>query len=96
MMRKEVDEMSKLQNFSDSRLPRFTEEEIKYIRGTFDYIGFNFYTSAIPSDADGRWNYLVPSIENDIGFSFSQKPEWENFSHNWYKVCDIIFSRYCL
>jgi beta-glucosidase/6-phospho-beta-glucosidase/beta-galactosidase len=37
------DEMTAL--VTDGRLPKFTDEEIKMVKGSYDYIGFNSYTS---------------------------------------------------
>lgn len=36
---------SKAQNYTRSRLPTFTKEEIEYMKGTLDYIGLNHYGS---------------------------------------------------
>lgn len=33
--------------FRKSRLPTLTAEEINYIRGTFDFLGLNSYTTRI-------------------------------------------------
>lgn len=30
-----------------SRLPKFTPDEIKRIKGTYDYFGFNHYTTVL-------------------------------------------------
>lgn len=42
-----------------SRLPEFTPEEIKRIKGTYDYFGFNHYTTvlAFPVDYGGLQHY---------------------------------------
>lgn len=34
------------------RLPEFTESEIKRIKGTFDYFGFNHYTTILAFNLD--------------------------------------------
>ena len=33
------------------RLPKFTKEESKLLKGSFDFIGLNYYTSAYATDA---------------------------------------------
>lgn len=35
-----------------SRLPEFTPEEIKRIKGTYDYFGFNHYTTVLAFPVD--------------------------------------------
>lgn len=40
-----IAERSKDQGYETSRLPAFTDEEIKYIKGTSDYFGLNHYSS---------------------------------------------------
>ncbi|XP_044014824.1 myrosinase 1-like isoform X2 [Aphidius gifuensis] len=54
IMRKRIDENSKLQGYPKSRLPVFSSEWIKYIRGTYDYLGLNHYSSN-----------MVDSVEKD-------------------------------
>lgn len=41
------------------RLPEFTPEEVKRINGTYDYFGFNHYTTvlAFPVDYKGLQHY---------------------------------------
>jgi len=31
---------------TDGRLPKFTDEEVLMVKGSYDYIGFNHYTTA--------------------------------------------------
>ncbi|KAJ8710550.1 hypothetical protein PYW08_009065 [Mythimna loreyi] len=42
-----VAKVSKEQGYSESRLPPFTQEEIELIRGTYDYLALNHYTSRL-------------------------------------------------
>lgn len=84
-MRKIIDENSVRQGLKVSRLPRFTPEEVKYIRGTFDFMGFNYYTGGVPNTS--KLNQTkVPSFENDLGFSMYQKAEWERPLITWQRV----------
>ncbi|XP_077296656.1 myrosinase 1-like [Arctopsyche grandis] len=83
IMRKKIAERSKLQGFSTSRLPTFTPEEVKYISGTFDYMGFNYYCAFIPNTAiltEG------PSFYDDMGFEVYQKFEWDRPLPTWFAV----------
>lgn len=38
--------------FNLCRLPEFTPEEIKRIKGTYDYFGFNHYTTVLAFPVD--------------------------------------------
>ncbi|XP_066253401.1 myrosinase 1-like [Euwallacea similis] len=40
-----VGNLSALQGYNKSRLPELTDEDIKYIKGTYDYFGLNYYTT---------------------------------------------------
>ncbi|KAJ8973204.1 hypothetical protein NQ317_018953 [Molorchus minor] len=70
-----VDYRSKMANESKSRLPEFTQEEINYINGTFDFMGFNTYwtflVSDIPEPDFSQVGYL-----NDIRTNTSTDPSW--------------------
>jgi len=47
------DEMTEL--VTDGRLPTFTQEESEMVKGSYDYIGLNHYTSGyIKDDPDGK------------------------------------------
>ncbi|XP_061923161.1 lactase/phlorizin hydrolase-like [Entelurus aequoreus] len=62
-MKWQVGNKSELQGLPDSRLPTFTEEEKKYIRGTADMFCLNHYTTKIVSHITAR---LKPqSYEHD-------------------------------
>ncbi|XP_046967937.1 myrosinase 1-like [Vanessa cardui] len=88
-----VDEKSRQQNYSRSRLPKFTPEEVEYIRGTADFFGLNHYTTYLLSMADGEVG-AVPSHENDIGIVRVQDPKWPSkSSSSWLKVVPFGFRR---
>ncbi|XP_077295428.1 myrosinase 1-like [Arctopsyche grandis] len=85
IMRKIINERSEIQGFKMSRLPAFTTEEIKYIKGTFDYMGINYYTGGVADTS--RFNQTkVPSFENDMGFTSRQKVEWEKLIITWIRI----------
>ena len=44
---------------TDGRLPKFTDEEVLMVKGSYDYIGFNHYTTAYvmnSNKAGGDWS----------------------------------------
>lgn len=54
--------MSAAQNFSSSRLPEFSENDIEENQGTADFFGLNYYTAAYVQATDQitypvNWNY---------------------------------------
>lgn len=59
--------------FRKSRLPTLTAEEINYIRGTFDFLGLNSYTTRIVEhrecpqneETTGRHYHNQASIDTD-------------------------------
>lgn len=78
--------MSKKQGYPRSRLPKFTEEEVAYIKGSSDYFGLNHYTSYLLQWADGPVG-SIPSHENDLGITRHQDPTWPSgASSNWLRV----------
>ena len=67
-----------------SRLPEFTEEESAMLKGSFDFIGMNFYTSEIvfPEESD----------INDISYYADQDVSSYQVRKNYLKTCSrIIF-----
>lgn len=78
--------MSKRQGYPRSRLPKFTREEVEYVKGTADYFGLNHYTTYLLSWADGSVGQ-VPSHENDVGIVRVQDPSWPSgASSDWLRV----------
>ena len=62
IIKEKVQQKSREAGFRKSRLPEFSKEEIEYIRGTFDFIGLNSYTTLMVEhrlceDKDGMINF---------------------------------------
>nr|WIM01408.1 myrosinase 1-like protein [Limnephilus flavicornis] len=76
-----------VQGFSSSRLPVFTPDEVLYIKGTYDFLGLNHYTSLITrSNKDDRPS-PSPSFSNDLGVIEYQRKEWPTApGTSWLKV----------
>ncbi|XP_031640000.1 myrosinase 1-like [Contarinia nasturtii] len=75
-----IDANSKQQGFPRSRLPKFTPEEIKRIRGTSDFFGINSYTTVLVTrnDCNNSANFPIPSFNHDMDVV-------ESFDENWTK-----------
>ena len=59
---------SSMRSLVGSRLPKFTKEQAKLVKGSFDFIGLNYYTSNYaanaPMSSNARPSYLTDSITN--------------------------------
>uniref|UniRef100_A0A0K8TVF8 Putative glycosyl hydrolase n=1 Tax=Phaedon cochleariae TaxID=80249 RepID=A0A0K8TVF8_PHACE len=85
VMKKNVARRSALQGYTRSRLPEFTPEEIKYMTGTYDYIGVNIYTTELVTPAKGG-SISEMGIGPDAQVTSWQPEEWEKSSSSWLKV----------
>ncbi|XP_018321395.1 myrosinase 1 [Agrilus planipennis] len=80
-----IEYVSKAENFSESRLPPFTKEEIKLIRGSYDFFGFNYYLAQVIQD-DLVTPYNPPSFDQDVGVVATTIPGVEETEHNWFPI----------
>ncbi|KAM8857137.1 lactase/phlorizin hydrolase [Synchiropus picturatus] len=73
-----------------SRLPEFTAEEIKRIKGTHDYFGLNHYTTVLsyPVDLGKQQDY-----EGDRGTGTSHDRTWIGSGSFWLKITPFGFRR---
>ncbi|XP_068602674.1 lactase/phlorizin hydrolase-like [Brachionichthys hirsutus] len=73
-----------------SRLPEFTPDEIKRIKGTHDYFGFNHYTTvlAFPVDYKNLQHY-----DADRGAGIIADRTWLDSGSSWLKVSPFGFRR---
>ena len=79
------------QGFFRSRLPKFTPEEVEYIRGTSDFFGLNHYSTYLVyrNESDvGR--YDIPSFNDDLGNVHYQPDHWEHGASDFLKVLLLI------
>lgn len=76
--------LSSLQGFPASRLPMFTLTEKVEMRGAYDFVAINHYTSSIVKDNSAE--ILEPSFENDDMLTVTKDPSWEGSAANWLAV----------
>lgn len=71
-----------------SRLPKFTEEELKLLKGSADFFGLNFYTSmrVTHNDLRNSGKYKVPSWDHDTGVIMDMDPTWKVANSWWFSV----------
>ncbi|XP_038218664.1 myrosinase 1-like [Zerene cesonia] len=69
---------SEKEGYSTSRLPKFTAEEIEFVKGTADYYGFNYYTSRLVREANNSTVFAWPSNGNaELNVELIPDPNWD-------------------
>lgn len=87
VMKSRIANRSTAEGFALSRLPKFSEQEVSYIKGTYDYLGINTYTTSMveaipdPPPVVGK-----PSRYGDIGVHEYFLDSWKSTSLFWLKV----------
>lgn len=80
----EIAERSKKEGRQTSRLPEMTDEIRNYIKGSADFLGYNYYTSRLVQLNTSEIN---PSEEtswlSDTRLIYSTKPEWKQSKSTW-------------
>jgi beta-glucosidase/6-phospho-beta-glucosidase/beta-galactosidase len=80
-----IGERSEKEGFDKSRLPEFTSEEIEDIKGTYDFIGVNHYSTSLV-----QWieDYEIgePSSIKDVSAEVYDDDSWETSASDWLKV----------
>uniref|UniRef100_A0AAR5P5R5 Cytosolic beta-glucosidase n=1 Tax=Dendroctonus ponderosae TaxID=77166 RepID=A0AAR5P5R5_DENPD len=80
-----VDARSELEGYSYSRLPKFTEEEIQYIKGTSDFFSVNTYSAYLAHhqhnwdesiDPDEVTYYADQGVVNSVDPAWASDVEW--------------------
>lgn len=75
-----------------SRLPVFTPDQINYIKGSADFLGLNYYTSAVVEQTDTPVA-AYPSFDLDMGLRVFADPDWPQALSEWlYSVPEGIRS----
>ncbi|XP_067010249.2 myrosinase 1 [Anabrus simplex] len=84
LLRERIDNNSKAEGRTRSRLPVFSKEMVEYIRGTYDFLGLNYYSTTLVTSGLTGDN---PSRERDSGIIESVDPSWPTSpSSTWLKV----------
>ncbi|XP_062904706.1 lactase/phlorizin hydrolase-like [Mobula hypostoma] len=84
IMKTRVREKSLAQGLSKSRLPEFSESEKRRIKGTYDYMGFNHYTTVLAFNAN--LGNLIPLYDADRGTGTTVDRSWLSSGSFWLKV----------
>ncbi|VDI50812.1 lactase-phlorizin hydrolase, partial [Mytilus galloprovincialis] len=84
IMKKKIGNKSRRQHFNSSRLPSFTDYEKKYIKGSSDFIGLNFYTSEMVSMR--RTPTYKVDYRDDTDIIAVKDPAWIGSGSSWLKL----------
>ncbi|KAJ8982300.1 hypothetical protein NQ317_001160 [Molorchus minor] len=71
-----VAQNSEEEGLSKSRLPDFTDEEKAMMKGSYDFVALNYYTS-YQCTPGGDWSSKISSFYRDIKVDCSQPDDWE-------------------
>jgi beta-glucosidase/6-phospho-beta-glucosidase/beta-galactosidase len=86
IMKEKIYNKSMEQGFRSSRLPEFTQEEIEYIRGSYDFFGLNHYSSAMMKARTNEVIDRIPSHEDDRDVIQYYDPAWPDTIAPWFKI----------
>ncbi|EDL99904.1 glucosidase, beta, acid 3 (cytosolic) (predicted) [Rattus norvegicus] len=76
VVKSQVASMSKKQGYPSSRLPEFTEEEKKMIKGTADFFAVQYYTTRLVRHQENKKREL--GFLQDVEIEFFPNPFWKN------------------
>ncbi|XP_046623554.1 myrosinase 1-like isoform X1 [Neodiprion virginianus] len=91
VMKSRVAQLSRDEGLSESRLPQFSPEWIRYIKGTADFFGLNHYTSFLvgfPTTTKQNGSFVL----HDSGLLVRSDPRWEAGSLKWIHIIPEGFS----
>lgn len=79
VVKSQIASMSKRQGYPSSRLPEFTEEEKKMIKGTADFFAVQYYTTRLIKHKENKEGEL--GLLQDAEIDYSTDPSWKG--ENW-------------
>ncbi|XP_039610997.1 lactase-phlorizin hydrolase [Polypterus senegalus] len=91
VMKTMIRERSLAQGLAKSRLPEFTEEEKRRIKGTFDYFGFNHYTTVLAYNF--KYATIIQSYDADRAAKSETDRSWLGSGSFWLKVTPFGFRK---
>lgn len=78
-----VQARSQAESYHQSRLPKFTEEELDYISGTYDFMGLNTYATYLATDTEEYDFDGKPGYEKDIKSNITEDSHWKKGSNGY-------------
>ncbi|XP_077295475.1 myrosinase 1-like [Arctopsyche grandis] len=93
VMKERIAVNSAIQGFSKSRLPEFTEEQIRLLKGSSDFLGLNFYCSTMARHINTNVS-SEPSYEDDANVYSYVNQSWPHAASSWLTVTPWGFHNY--
>ncbi|XP_050310898.1 myrosinase 1-like isoform X2 [Anthonomus grandis grandis] len=80
-----IGNLSSLQGFNSSRLPEFSDKEKLLMKGSYDFLALNYYTTDIVTPIPNVSSIELTTISYDIdkNFSPSYDPKWPQAASPW-------------
>ncbi|XP_008831881.1 lactase-phlorizin hydrolase [Nannospalax galili] len=91
VMKTRIRDRSLAAGLNKSRLPEFTESEKRRISGTFDFFGFNHYTTVLAYNLN--YSAAISSYDADRGVATIADPSWPDSGSFWLKVTPFGFRK---
>ncbi|XP_042539458.1 lactase-phlorizin hydrolase [Dipodomys spectabilis] len=91
VMKKRISERSLAAGLNRSRLPEFTDSEKKRINGTYDFFGFNHYTTVLAYNLN--YHPIISSYDADRGVASITDHSWPDSGSFWLKMTPFGFRR---
>ncbi|XP_036110707.1 lactase-phlorizin hydrolase [Molossus molossus] len=91
VMKTRIRDRSLAAGLSKSRLPEFTEREKRRINGTYDFFGFNHYTTVLAYNLD--YDSRNSSFDADRGVATITDRSWPDSGSSWLKMTPFGFRR---
>ena len=81
-----------MQEMVGNRLPKFTEDQVKIVKGSYDFIGINQYTTVYISDPhyNGPSEYLSESNDWHAQFNCKCSPLHLRVNYHQYLIGFIV------
>ncbi|KAM5280101.1 lactase/phlorizin hydrolase [Ctenodactylus gundi] len=91
VMKTRIRDRSLAEGLTTSRLPEFTETEKRRINGTYDFFGFNHYTTVLAYNLN--YPYFISSFDADRGVASITDRTWPDSGSFWLKMTPFGFRR---
>uniref|UniRef100_A0A2A4IUI6 Beta-glucosidase n=1 Tax=Heliothis virescens TaxID=7102 RepID=A0A2A4IUI6_HELVI len=85
-VRERVDNMSREQGYKQSRLPYYTNEELKSLQGSADFLGINHYTTFLATSSPMEPFWSIPSMDHDTAVRLEVNEAWPRPGVDWLSV----------
>lgn len=81
-----IDKRSEAQGYLISRLPKFSDDEIEDIKGTYDFLCINAYTSVYTRNDPVEADMDIVSRDSDMKLITYFDDTWQESASSWLRV----------